>query len=111
VRILFDQGTPVPLRQVIVNHTVSTAYGLGWSTLKNGELLQAAEDAGFEVMVTTDTNLKYQQNLATRKISVVVLTSTSWPRIRAVSEQVIAAIEMSAMGSYVEVAIPYLPSG
>jgi hypothetical protein len=57
VRILFDQGTPVPLRLVIAHHTVSTAYELGWSTLKNGELLQAAEDAGFEVLVTTDTNL------------------------------------------------------
>jgi hypothetical protein len=109
VRVLFDQGTPVPLRQVIVNHTVSTAYELGWSTLKNGELLQAAEDAGFEVLVTTDTNLKYQQNLATRKISVVVLSSTSWPRIRAVSDKVVAAIEVATAGSYIDVAIPYLP--
>jgi hypothetical protein len=111
VRILFDQGTPVPLRLVITHHAVSTAYELGWSTLKNGELLQAAEDAGFELLVTTDTNLKYQQNLATRKISVLVLTSTSWPRIRAVSDDVIAAIGMSTVGSYVEVAVPYLPRG
>jgi hypothetical protein len=108
--VLFDQGTPAPLRLSIASHTVSTAYELGWSTLKNGELLQAAEDAGFEVLVTTDTNLKYQQNLAARKIAVVVLTSTSWPRIRAVSEQVIAAIEMSSVGSYMEVTVPYLPS-
>lgn len=99
----------MPLRLVIENHTVSTAYELGWSTLKNGELLQAAEDAGFDVLLTTDTNLKYQQNLATRKISVVVLTSTSWPRIRAVADKVIAAIEMATVGSYLEVAIPYLP--
>jgi hypothetical protein len=111
VRILFDQGTPVPLRLAIVDHTVSTAYEQGWSTLKNGELLQAAEDAGFEVLVTTDTNLKYQQNLATRKIAVVVLTSTSWPRISAVSDKVIAAIEMTTVGSYVEVTIPYLLIG
>jgi hypothetical protein len=110
VRVLFDQGTPVPLRLAMANHTVSTAYERGWSTLKNGELLQAAEDAGFEVLVTTDTNLKYQQNLVTRKIAVIVLTSTSWPRICAVSNQVIAAVEMSTVGSYLEVTIPYLPS-
>jgi glutamate racemase len=109
VRVLFDQGTPVPLRHAIVKHTISTAYELGWSTLKNGELLQAAEEAGFEVLVTTDTNLKYQQNLASRKISVVVLSSTSWPRIKAVSEKVITAIEMSTVGSYIEVVIPHLP--
>ncbi len=109
MRVLFDQGTPVPLRSVIEKHAVSTAYERGWSTLKNGELLQAAENAGFEVLVTTDTNLKYQQNLAIRKISVVVLTSTSWPRIRAVSDKVIAAIEASSVGSYVEVVVPYLP--
>lgn len=110
MRVLFDQGTPVPLRLVITHHTVSTAYELGWSTLKNGELLQAAENAGFEVLVTTDTNLKYQQNLATRKIAVIVLTSTSWPRIRAVSDKVVAAIELATVGSYAEIAIPYLPT-
>jgi hypothetical protein len=110
VRVLFDQGTPVPLRLVIAQHSVSTAYELSWSILKNGELLQAAEDAGFELLVTTDANLKYQQNLSTRKISVVVLPSTSWPRIRAVSAQVIAAVDASSTGSYIEVAVPYLPS-
>jgi hypothetical protein len=60
VRVLFDQGTPVPLRLAFKRHFVITTYESGWSTLKNGELLQAAEFAGFEVMVTTDTNLKYQ---------------------------------------------------
>ena len=77
MQVLFDQGTVAPLRQCLTSHQVATAYERGWSTLKNGELLRAAELAGFTVLVTTDTNLKDQQNLAARRISVVVLSSTS----------------------------------
>lgn len=64
MRVLFDQGTPVPLRQALTGHSVFTAYELGWATLKNGELLRSAEEQGFEIFVTTDANLRYQQNLA-----------------------------------------------
>jgi hypothetical protein len=63
VRILFDQGTPIPLRQSLTHHEVTTAYERDWSRLKNGELLDAAEKQGVAVLVTTDLNLKYQQNL------------------------------------------------
>ena len=106
MRVLFDQGTPVPLRQALTGHSVSTAYELGWATLKNGDLLSSAEERGFEVLVTTDTNLRYQQNLAARRIAVVVLSTTSWPRIRVVVEQVASAVNSSSVGSYVEVSIP-----
>ncbi len=106
MRVLFDQGTPVPLRHALLGHSVSTAYELGWATLKNGELLRSAEEKGFEVLVTTDTNLKYQQNLAARQIAVVVLTTTSWPRIRSDVESVSSAINSAYIGSYVEVAVP-----
>jgi hypothetical protein len=106
VRVLFDQGTPVPLRQALVGHSVSTAYELGWATLKNGELLSSAEKAGFEVLVTTDTNLNYQQNLTKRNITIVVLATTSWPRIRLVVESISSAVNSASMGSYVEVVIP-----
>jgi hypothetical protein len=64
MRILFDQGTPTPLRYHLLGHQVALAYEQGWSTLENGELLNAAEAAGFEVLITTDKNLRYQQNLA-----------------------------------------------
>jgi hypothetical protein len=64
MRVLFDQGTPDPLRQALLGHEVATAYERGWFTLKNGELLEVAEREGYEVFVTTDSNLKYQQNLA-----------------------------------------------
>ena len=86
-------------------HQVFTAYERGWSTLENGELLQAAELAGFLVLVTTDTNLKYQQNLASRRISVVVLSTTSWPRIKAQVESVILAVDSATPGSYFEVRV------
>ena len=82
-------------------------YELGWSTLKNGELLQCAEQEGFEVLMTTDHNLKYQQNLESRRIAIIVLSTTSWPRIRAAMAQVIVAVEAVMAGNkYVEVSIP-----
>jgi hypothetical protein len=106
VRILFDQGTPAPLRQLLVGHAVSTAYELGWSTLKNGELLAAAEAQGFELFLTTDTNLKYQQNLTGRRIGIVILGTTSWPRIKAAAETVVEAVGRAQPGVYLEVAVP-----
>ena len=87
-------------------HTVETAYERGWSTLRNGELLQAAEAAGFDVVITTDMNLQYQQNLAERRIAVVVLSTTSWPRIRAATEEVANAVARSAAEHFIEVHIP-----
>jgi hypothetical protein len=105
VRVLFDQGTPAPLAKHLSAHHVSTAHELGWGNLKNGELLQHAEDGGFEVLVTTDQNLKYQQNLAPRKIGIVVLTTTSWPRIQKHVNAVVDAVASATPGSYVEIAV------
>jgi hypothetical protein len=95
MKVLFDQGTPVPLRNALLRHQVTTAYELGWSTLNNGDLLRVAEEMGFLVLVTTDTNLKYQQNLQTRRIAIVVLTTPSWPRIQNVADQVAKAVDES----------------
>ena len=61
--ILFDQGTPVPLRSFLKAHTVKTAAQQGWSTLANGDLLRAAEAEGFDVLLTTDKNLAFQRRL------------------------------------------------
>ena len=104
--VLFDQGTPVPLRKALSNHIVSTAYELGWATLKNGELLRSAEAKGFEVLVTTDTNLRYQQNLVARQTAIIILSTTSWPRIRMALERVTVAVNSASAGSYAEVSIP-----
>ena len=84
---------------------MSTAYELGWATLKNGELLAAAESSGFEVLVTTDTNLQYQQNLNQRKIAIVVLSTTSWPRIQKSIKEIVSAIDLATPNSYQSVAI------
>jgi hypothetical protein len=105
VRVRFDQGTPAPLRRALVGHVVETAYERGWSQLKNGELIAASENEGFDVLVTTDTNLKYQQKLAGRRLSVVVLLSTSWPRIQRALPRVLAAVDGCSPGAYIEVAI------
>jgi hypothetical protein len=67
---------------MLAGHEVVTAYERGWSTLKNGELLAIAEEQEFDVLITTDTNLRYQQNLVSRRIAIVVLGTTSWPRIK-----------------------------
>ena len=89
MRVLFDQGTPAPLRHALIGHSVETAFELGWGTLQNGALISAAEAQGFEVFLTTDKNLKYQQNLAGRRLAIVVLSTTSWPRIRPVKAKVL----------------------
>jgi len=106
VRILFDQGTPVPLRQFLTHHEVATAYECDWSRLKNGELLDAAEKEGFEVLVTADSNLNYQQNLKSRRIAIVVLSTPSWPRIQRAIHAVAAVIDAASQGSYKEIEIP-----
>ena len=106
MRVLFDQGTPVPLRESLAQHEVSTAYERGWSNLTNGELLDIAEQEGFTVFVTTDLNLKYQQNLSVRRIAIVVLTSTSWPRIQGAIGAIVRGVDGASEGSYMEVEIP-----
>ena len=105
MKVLFDQGTPAPLRRALVGHTVETAYERGWCELQNGELIAAAEVAGFEVFVTTDGNLKYQQNLTARALSIVVLLTTSWPRIQRSLPAILAAVEGATPGGYEEVRI------
>ena len=106
MRILFDQGTPVPLRRSLIGHDVATAYELGWSTVTNGDLIRLAEQEGYELLISTDTNLRYQQNLKGRSIAILVITTTSWPRIRQVTQRIVAAIAMINRGSYEELLIP-----
>jgi hypothetical protein len=106
MRMLFDQGTPVPLRQALMRHEGTTAYERDWSSLKNGEWLDAAEKQGFEVLVTTDSNLKYQQNLTSRRIAIVVLSTPSWPRIQRANTAIVGAVEAAFEGSYTEIEIP-----
>ena len=105
MKILFDQGTPVPLRRHLRPHTVATAYEQGWSNLSNGDLLAAAEADGYHLLITTDQNLRYQQNLRERRIAIVVLRSTSWPKIRLHVTEIGQAVNTIAVGDYVEIPI------
>jgi hypothetical protein len=82
MQIIFDQGTPVGIKECLQQHRVATAWELGWSTLLNGDLLRAAEAAGFDVLLTTDKNLQYQQNIVSRKIAIVILGQARWALIR-----------------------------
>ena len=100
MNILFDQGTPVPLRAALVGHPVETAYERHWSTLSNGDLLSVAETASFDVFVTTDQNLPNEQNLSGRRIAVIVLPTTRWQQIQQHAADVVAAVESIRPGEY-----------
>jgi hypothetical protein len=103
VKILFDQGVPVPLRRALTGHDITTAFELGWSLLTDGQILDATQSHGFDVLVTTDKNLRFQQVLSRRGFSIVVLPTTDWRVIKTNIGPVIDALENLAPGSYVEV--------
>ena len=63
MKVLFDQGTPMPLRRHLAEHSLDTAAERGWSDVDNGALIDKAELEGYEVLVTTDQNMRHQQNL------------------------------------------------
>jgi hypothetical protein len=104
--VLLDQGTPVPIRPFLEEHTVETASERGRDMLKNGELLKAAEAAGFNELVTPDKNIRYQQNLTVRTIALVVLGNPPWPILRLHVDRVVTAVNAARPVSYTEVEIP-----
>ena len=93
-------------RDALKGHVVVEAVERGWERLENGALLDAAEAAGFEIFVTADKNMRYQQNLAGRKIAVVVLGHAQWPILRRYVDRVVVALNGATPGSYSEVEIP-----
>ena len=98
MKILFDQGTPLPLRRALPADSVTTVYEQGCSTLQNGQLLAIAEQAGFDLFITTDQNLKYQQQLTGRRLAILVLGTTSWPRIKAQADTIRQVVEQLSPG-------------
>jgi len=109
MQILFDHGTPAPLIPFLVRHNVTKARDASWDRLTNGELLNAAEAAGFEVLVTTDKNMRYQQNLSGRVISIVVLGNSQWRVAVNYVAVITAAVDDAKPGSYAEIDIPLPP--
>ena len=106
MKILFDQGTPLPLRRALPVDSVTTVYEQGWSTLQNGQLLAIAEQAGFDIFITTDQNLKDQQQLTGRRLAILVLGTTSWPRIKAHADTIRQVVEQLSPGEYYEFPVP-----
>jgi predicted nuclease of predicted toxin-antitoxin system len=102
VNVLFDQNVPRNLIRYLSAHKVTRSAELGWQQLKNGDLLDEAQDKGFEVMVTADRNLTHQQNLANRRVAIVVLPSGNWPAVKAQIVEVVQAIDESEPGGFKE---------
>lgn len=108
-RVLLDHNLPQPLRRILPGHEVSTAKHLGWARLTNGDLLAAAERAGFEVMVTGDQGIKKEQNMAGRSIAVVELSTNYWPHLRDHGPLVAAAISAARPGVVTQLDLPRPP--
>lgn len=98
--MLFDNNVPAPLRRYLANHEIRLARQMGWHEVKNGDLLSMAERSGFELMVTGDKNLVYQQNLAGRKIALVVLATIHWPTLRVDVTPIVEAVNRAVPGSF-----------
>lgn len=107
MKILFDNGAPNPIARSLVGHVVGFARKIGWHELENGELIQRAEEAGYEILLSTDKNIRYQQNLAGRKIALVVLGNSQWPIVQLHLDKIAAAVNAWTPGSYAEVEIPF----
>ncbi len=107
MRILFDNGAPKPIARCLTGHDVTYARRIGWHELGNGELIRQAENAGYDVLLSTDKNIRYQQNLAGRKIALVVLGNQQWPLVQLHLDRIAAAVNAATPGSFTEVDIPF----
>lgn len=103
MKILFDHGTSAPLRRHLTEHSVDRSAERGWELLENGELIRKAEEEGYEVIVTTDQSMRYQQNLTGRRLAIVVLLATAWPRVQHRTAEIRQAIEEVGPGELREV--------
>ena len=107
MRILFDHGTPIGIARSLKGHEVTEAIDRGWHKISNGEPLKVAEQTGFDLLLTTDKRIRYQQNLRTRKIAIVVLRNSTWRIARLYLDRIAAAVNAATAGSYAEVDIPF----
>jgi hypothetical protein len=110
LRVLFDKNVPVGVRGFLPNHAVHTFVEMQWpDQLGNGELLTMADQAGFDVMVTSDQNIRYQQNLSGRKLALVVLGSNIWPVVRQYGAAISARVDGASPGGYDFIEMPLPP--
>ena len=110
MRILFDKNVPVGVRCFLSHHDVTTFVETGWPIqLENGELLKAAEVAGYDVLVTSDQNISYQQNLKGRNLALVVLGSNIWPIVSNHGAGIAAKADAATPGSFAFLEMPLPP--
>jgi hypothetical protein len=107
MRILFDHGTPSGIAASLSGHDVTEAVERGWDRISNGELLKVAEATGFDLLLTTDKKIRYQQNLTRRRIAIVVLGNSTWRVVRLHLDRIASAVVEATPGSYTEVDIPF----
>ncbi len=107
MRILFDHSTPAPLGRFLPGHAVTKAKERGWDKLTNGDLLAVAEGDGFDILLTADKNMRYQQNLTGRRIALVVSGTPQWPLVQLQIEKILTAVNAATPGSYAEIEIRY----
>jgi hypothetical protein len=107
MRVLFDHNVPSGAARALVHHEVTEAIQRGWQRISNGQLLANAEEAGFDVFLTADKRIRYQQNLKECCIAVVVLGNPTWRILRKHLDRVAAAVDAATPGSYTEVEIPF----
>jgi hypothetical protein len=103
MRILFDQNVPRTLRNLLPGHDVRTAAEMGWSTLVNGILIDAAERGGFEAMITADRSLRFQVNISARNLTVIILSTNHWPTLQSGAPAILRALQRARPGSYHQV--------
>jgi hypothetical protein len=106
MRVLLDQNTPAPLRHALLGHHVATAYERGWSEVSNGKLIAEAESAGFDVLITSDQNIPYQQNWTGRRLGLLVLNPNDWTRNRKFKERILEAVNSMQRATCVSLEIP-----
>ena len=110
MRILLDKNVPVGVRQFLSSHEVCTIAEMNWPPqLGNSELLEVAEASGFDVIITSDQNIQYQQDLSGRKLALVVLGSNIWPVVRNHGNAIATKINGTKRGSYVFIEMPLPP--
>jgi predicted nuclease of predicted toxin-antitoxin system len=107
MRVLFDHNVPRGIARHLAGHSVTKAKDRGWEKLTNGNLLAAAENAGFDLLLTADKNMRYQQNLAGRKIALVVVSLSTWRIVRLHLDKIADAVNSANPGSFAQVEIPF----
>ena len=108
MKVLFDANTPAPLSRFLRGHDVVRADELGWQGLENGALLDAAERAGFDLLLSCDQNIRHQQNLTGRKLALLILSSNHWPTLRRVAARIASAVDFVQAGQIVKVDVAKL---